>query len=317
MQSKQTIKELFESRKEELALKLNNLSLPCDATKVQAIVADYLNELFDSEGDFRQNLSQSEDYILQAAMSLLNAQQAMVSEFAEASKVIDSNYSTNSKKTGNNYNTANSQGLKKELFPHTIGTTAIGGAVGGLVFGTWGALFGSIAGTALILYYASQKEQQREKEAVRNKPADVPAKKLDVERFTSIISNICGSVDSLIQTFRVQINRVVEKYENQEKPVLEKEYGVLLDSIQALLGISYQEKDEKWQKKVSSRIEQLAESLENYNLEVVQYDEAHKVFYEEIESDKTIDSVVTVLPAIIKEGIAIRRGKVFVRQKSK
>ena len=312
-----SLKELFESRKEELVQKLTGLALPKDVAFVQSIVVNYLNGLFDSNGEFRQNLTQSEDYILQAAMSLLNAQQAMASEFAEASKNYSTSNSTNCKKTENISNSTYSPGLKKEMFPHAIGATAIGGAVGGLVLGTWGALFGSIAGTALILYYASQKEQQREKEAVRNKPADVPAKKLDVERFTSIISNICGSVDSLIQTFRVQINRVVEKYENQEKPVLEKEYGVLLDNIQALLGISYQEKDEKWQKKVSSRIEQLAESLENYNLKVVQYDEAHKVFYEEIESDKTIDSVVTVLPAIIKEGIAIRRGKVFVRQKSK
>ena len=81
-----TLTELFESRKEELAKKLDNLSLPQDATKVQTIVADYLNQLFDSNGNFRQNLTQSEDYILQAAMSLLNAQQSMVGEFASISK---------------------------------------------------------------------------------------------------------------------------------------------------------------------------------------------------------------------------------------
>ncbi len=139
-------------------------------------------------------------------------------------------------------------------------------------------------------------------------------KKLDVDRFTAIISNICGSVDSLIQTFRVQINRVVEKYENQEKPVLEKEYGVLLDSVQSLLGASYQEKDEKWQKKICNRIEQLAESLENYNMEVVMYDEANKQYYEEIESDKVIDSAVVALPAIVKQGVVVRKGKVFIKK---
>lgn len=314
MESKQTLKDLFESRKGELVQRLNNLSLPNDATKVQAIVADYLNELFDSEGDFRQNLTQSEDYILQAAMSLLNAQQAIVTEFSEASKINSANQTNSKKVESSNSTVATSSGLKKEMFPYAIGATAIGGAVGGVVLGTWGALFGSIAGTALILYYASQKEQPKMKEPERTKPVETPiVKKLDVDRFTTIISNICGSVDSLIQTFRVQINRVVEKYENQEKPVLEKEYGVLLDSVQSLLGASYQEKDEKWQKKVCSRIEQLAESLENYNMEVIMYDEANKQYYEEIESEK-VASPIIALPAIVKQGTVVRKGKVFIKK---
>lgn len=38
-----TLKELFESRKEELTKKQENLSLPQDATKVQTFVANYLN----------------------------------------------------------------------------------------------------------------------------------------------------------------------------------------------------------------------------------------------------------------------------------
>lgn len=310
MDTKQTLKELFESRKEDLVQELSGLTLPKDATLVQSTVVNYLNELFDSDGEFRQNLTQSEDYILQAAMSLLNAQQAMASEFVEASKFI-ADKSMNNTEKANNTNVSSS-GLKKEMFPHAIGATTIGGAVGGLVLGTWGALFGSIAGTALILYYASQKEQPQKKEAVSSKTAEVPAKKMDVERFTSILSNICESVDSLIQTFRVQINRVVEKYENQEKPVLEKEYGVLLDSIQTLLGIGYQENDEKWQKKVCSRIEQLAESLENYGLDVVAYSDETKHYFDETVSEN-VNQTTMVVPAIVKQGYAVRKGKVFVK----
>ena len=80
MEHKKTLKELFESRKNELSEKLSTLSLPKDASKIQSVVTDYLNDLFDSDGEFRQNLTQSEDYILQAAMSLLNAQQSMIGE---------------------------------------------------------------------------------------------------------------------------------------------------------------------------------------------------------------------------------------------
>jgi len=313
MEPNQTLTELFESHKEELVQKLSGLTLPKDATLVQSTVTNYLNGLFDSDGEFRQSLTQSEDYILQAAMSLLNAQQAMAYDLVEASKVIATNHSMDSKKVENSSNTACPSGLKKEMFPHAIGATAIGGAVGGLVLGTWGALFGSIAGTALILYYASQKEQPVKKETVSINSVEVSAKKLDTERFTSIISNICGSVDSLIQTFRVQINRVVEKYENQEKPVLEKEYGILLDDIQSLLGISYQEKDEKWQKKICGRIEQLAESLENYGLDVVAYSDETKHYFDETVS-KNVNQTIMVIPAIVKQGYAVRKGKVFVKK---
>ena len=69
MATKGTLKELFESRKEELSEKLKSLSLSKDSSKIQSIVTDYLNELFDSDGEFRQNLTQSEDYVLQAAIS--------------------------------------------------------------------------------------------------------------------------------------------------------------------------------------------------------------------------------------------------------
>lgn len=317
METKVTLKELFESHKEELVKKLENHSLPKDASKVQTIVADYLNQLFDFEGEYRQNLTQSEDYILQAAMSLLNAQQEMAIEFSEACK-NDAHDDLSNRKKPEYINSASttSYGLKKELFPHTVGATALGGAVGGLVLGTWGALFGSIAGTALILYYASQNKQPQQKtiENVVQVEAPTPNNTLDINRFTAIISNICGSIDSLIKTFRVQINRVVEKYENQEKPVLEKEYGVLLDSIQSLLSISYKEKDEKWQKKVSDRIEQLAESLENYNLEVVKYDDTTKQYFEEIESEN-VNNTTMAIPAIVKQGYAVRKGKVYVKSK--
>lgn len=311
MEAKLSLKALFESNQEKLAEKLSQFVLPKDAVNVQNTVQHYLNELFDSDGEFRQNLTTSEDYILQAAMSLLNAQQAMVSEFSTTSS-ISSTKAPDSKVNGK-ANTAQNTGLGKELFPHTIGATAIGGTVGGLVLGTWGAFFGSIAGTALVLYYATtQQEKPVQKVAQIEKATEIQTQKLDVKKFISIISNICESVDTLIETFRSQINRVVDKYENQEKPVFEKEYGVLLDSIQSLLGAGFQPADEKRQKRIDSRIEQLAESLENYDLEVVKYSDNSKNYFEITSSDKAEEPIM-VLPAIVKHGIVIRKGKVLVK----
>lgn len=316
MDTKTTLKGLFESHKDELANKLANLTLPKDAVLIQQTVTVYLNELFDSEGDFRQNLTQSEDYILQAAMSLLNAQQSMLGEFTKASVAKNAGSQEDSKaKTG--YETLNTtDGVKKQEYPYVIGGSAVGGAAGAILIGSWGAVFGAIAGTAIALYFVSSQQDKNRKGDTHNafhpERKAIP-QKIDVEAFTGIVGNICDSVDSLILTFRAQINRVVEKYENQEKPTFENEHGVLLDAIQSLLGASYQMTDEKRQKRIESRIEDLAESLENYSLEVVKFGENSKDYFEICSTDKS-EQPIMVLPAIVKHGVAVRKGKVLVKE---
>ena len=317
--TKTTLKALFESRKDELAKKLTNLSLPKDAVLVQQIVTNYLNDLFDSEGDFRQNLTQSEDYILQAAMSLLNAQQSMVGEFIKNNTIWIADGKHQEERSNAEFKTLSEAAkLKSQEYPHVIGGSAVGGAAGALLLGSWGAVFGAIAGTALVLYYTSTQDAAK-KTTAQSPATDTIIKKedkeskIDVDKYLGFVGSICDSVDSLILTFRAQINRVVDKYENQEKPVFEKEYGVLLDCIQSLLGASYQPTDDKWLKRVNSRIEELAESLENYNLEVVMYDENNSQFFEVIETENATTPTVS-LPAIIKKGSVIRKGKVFVNK---
>ena len=320
--TKTTLKTLFESRKDELAGKLANLTLPKDAAQIQQTVTDYLNELFDSEGDFRQNLTQSEDYLLQAAMSLLNAQQSMLGEFAKvnnARKTVNESQSDNPKAESITPNESVS-GLKKQEYPYVIGGSAVGGVAGALLLGSWGAVFGAIAGTALALYYTTITGQSHKKAAMAQKPVPTkreeianPVKRIDVDVFLRIVGNICDSVDSLILTFRTLIGRVVDKYESAEKPTFEKDYSVLLDSIQLLLGASMQPTDEKRQKRIDSRIEDLAESLENYNLQVVTYSGETANLFDENASDN-VSQPVMVLPAIIKNGVVIRKGKVLVKE---
>ena len=75
-----TLSSMFESNKKELENKLKDLVLPKDASKVQRIVMGALNTMFENDGEYRQGLTQSEDYILIAAIELLNAQQNIVRE---------------------------------------------------------------------------------------------------------------------------------------------------------------------------------------------------------------------------------------------
>lgn len=321
MSKKLTLKELFESRKEELSEKLESLSLPKDSSKIQSIVTDYLNDLFDSDGEFRQNLTQSEDYVLQAAMSLLNAQQSMIGEFSSAhiKNTANSEKTEPSTVEGDNLSNDYGQSLKKEQYPYVVGGSAVGGAAGALIFGTWGAVFGAIAGTALVLYYSSQSAAQtsKPKPTKPSMASSITATKdetINVDAFVSIVANICDSVDSLIQTFRAQINRVVDKYESIEKPQLEKEYRFLIEGIQTLIGYKRTHAyDEKYLTKLQMRIEDVAELFENYNLTVEDYSEEHKSWFDTVESSK-VTAPQMVYPAIVRDEKAVLMGKVFVPQ---
>ena len=138
---------------------------------------------------------------------------------------------------------------------------------------------------------------------------------IDTASFLTIIKQACESIDSLINTFRNQIQKVVSKYEAQDKPTLEKEYGLLLESIQSLLGVAYsQQPDEKRLHKIDERIEQLVESLENYNLEIVPFSEDKLDRFEQMESAK-VEKPTMICPAIVKDGVLVKKGKVFIKNK--
>lgn len=322
-----SLKKLFESQKEDLKSKLKGLSLPKDTLKVQSLVKAYFDKLIDSNSDFRLSLTQSEDYILQAAMSLLNAQQDLIKELS-AKAILDKEMpkpKQDSKQNATSKSTvSDNSGLKKDFFPHTIGATAVGGAVGGVVLGTWGAVFGSIAGTALILYYATTKNNVHS--AVYNSNTantnslkktneiNTISQQINADAFINIISNICESLDSLIETFRSQINRVVSKYENQEKPTLESNFRAILEGIQSLIGYerTHSNDEENYPTKLKQRIEDLSELLDNYNLEVVNYTPENDIWFEKTESPNT-EKTKMVIPAIVKDGNVVLKGRIFVK----
>lgn len=300
--SLQSLTAIFESNKSVLVERLQGLKLPSDSSRVQSVINDYLNEMFDNEGDFRQGLTQAEDYILQAALSLLNAQQLITKEVTPNISFQQSESKSYTQVKG---------GLKKEQYPITLVGTAVGG-IGGALLGTWGAVFGAIAGTAIVLYYASADSNTSSKmTSTIEKPQLIQAQ-LNVELFLSIVKSICEGIDSLIEVFRAQINRVVNKYESLDKPSLDKEYRFLLEGIQSLIGYkrSHSE-DEKFLRKIQERIEDMADLLDNYNLIVEDYTEGHKNWFDLIENPNTTE-LTQVLPAIVKDNNVVLRGRVFI-----
>lgn len=305
-----TLTNVFESHKEALSEKLKGLSLPHDARKVQEIVADFLNSLFESDGIYRQNLNQSEDYILQSALQLLQAQQNISAEVISAVKTTNQVQSTPvyaNAKRGNKYTPI-------------LGAGA--GAIAGSLIGSWGAVCGAIAGTALVLYISDNTRTKNGKLHTNNETTktaiNVPIEKtpLNIGAFMSIIKEVCISIDAIISTYRTQISRVVNKYESQTRPSIEVEHQSLLECIQSVIGYveCHSLEEPNFTKKLNQRIEDLREILDSYGIDVVAYDGENGRFFDEVESKQVMEVKMTV-PALVKDLKAVLKGKILIPAK--
>lgn len=309
---------LFEQNKQKLQEALMGLTIPKDAQRVQNVISEHLSSLLLEDGDFRQHLTQSEDYILQAVLAILNAQQA---RFA-CLPTINLEDSQQEPECGDNSKEKEIHVNKKiSKLPLNVSTKSVAAGVGawagGALLGTWGAVCGAIAGTALTTYLVQDSKDDKERIS-DSKPIKISSdeeKPLDIDSIVIVCANLCKSVDDIIVTFRAQINNVVQKYEGQEKPSLEKEYSTLIDGIQSLVGYNRaHSNDEKFSKKIQERIEDLAESLENYNLSFVDYDGTNIVLFDIVPSSNAVEDK-QVLPAIVKENAVVRKGKLFKPEK--
>lgn len=237
-----TLSTVFDSHKEELAERLQSFSLPRDSKKVQATVSDFLNNLFENDGVYRQSLTQSEDYILQSAILLLKAQQDIAAEIASKASTFNAAPNAVSTPTPN-------------LYYSLIGTGV--GAVAGSFFGTWSAVCGAIAGTAIAVYMITKKD------SAQPSTESAPVKTINVNAFVNIVKKICESIDNLMETYRVQVLRIQQTYEQKEIPSLQTAYAELLDKIANAINVV---KSETATPKINTAIEILEASLENYDL---------------------------------------------------
>lgn len=316
MSQQPTLNSIFEATKSELSNSLNGLVLPKDMDKVQKVIVNYLNNVCNENSEYRQNLTQSEDYILQAALSMLNAQRQLVSAFDCKPEVSVATICAPQENVKPRPTSPVSAGS-----PLVNGATSLIGAGGGavvgkLLLGGWGAVFGAIAGTAVALYLSQNNNQTISKESVKPTFESRPVIKevpVDTSALLAVIAQICDSLDNLIETFRAQIKRVVNKYESQEKPTIEREYRVLLEGIQALIGYKrgHSPEEEKYLSKLQGRVEDLAELLDNYSLEAVDFIPEHSDWFEAIESKNTTE-IKMVTPAIVKNGALVIKGKIFI-----
>lgn len=251
--SRASLKSIFAQNKEKLSEELKKLILPKDAHQVQQVVANHLDELFENENDFRQSLTESEDYILQSALQLLQAQQNITIEIVKSVKDIQSSQRSESsstpKKTPNPYYTLAGAGV---------------GAIAGGILGTWGTVAGAIAGTAIAIYCTSKP--QRANSIPNQEQGSIPSF-IDADIFVHIVEQICECIDGVIDTYRVQVKRIQNIYEQREQPSLLNECSALFAQI-ANVYKAVEANKENTPSKIISATDMLVESLENYGLTI-------------------------------------------------
>lgn len=315
MSERLTLSSIFEATKSELADSLSGLVLPKDSERVQSLITDYLNKVCDENSDYRQNLTQSEDYILQAALSMLNAQHDLVAAF-DCKPIVSVSPAEN---VVEHVEQPKPSFINAQINTKDALIGAGGGAlVGKLIIGGWGTVFGAIAGTAVALYLSQRPQSASKRHLVLPAPqprVEIKDTPVDTTALLTVIAQICDSLDNLIATFRAQIQRVVNKYESQEKPTIERNFRTLLEGIQSLIGYKrgHNPGEEKYLDKLQTRVEDLAEILDNYDLEAVDYTPEHSDWFEVVES-KNATGIKMVTPAVIKDGTLVLKGKIFIPQ---
>ena len=193
-------------------------------------------------------------------MRALNAQQMMIGELSKVNDIAKHNLQDHvTEQSEQDHSHSKSHPIL------TIGGSAIGGTAGAIVFGTWGAVFGAIAGTAIAIYSSTRLQTKASRGAARSNAVQTKGAPIDPNVFIGIVGGICESVDNLIMTYQVQVRRLKNSYESQEKPSLLNDYSSLLSQIENVCRAAESTSDNAHAKLLKA-ISMMAEVLENYDL---------------------------------------------------
>lgn len=95
--------------------------------------------------------------------------------------------------------------------------------------------------------------------------AGLSSPSINVSSFSNIIENICDSIDGVIDTYRVQVKRIANSYEQREKPSLLNTYSMLIEQIANVIKFS-KDINIVIPSNLKSAVYILEETLENYDL---------------------------------------------------
>lgn len=285
----QTLLGLFEKQEHDFYSELSTMILPRDKEKLQTFMRNFFVNKVSVE-EYKKELTMGEVAMLNSVLKMIPFQMPM---FKSCTLALGDDVKEVNHKSGDSI-------LKDKETISTIGFTAVGGAIGSLLFKeTWGGVLLTIAACALGLYMNKGQRSNRKKQS---------QVRIDATKYIATLKNICATIDEIIGNYRASLNQVKQSYEGLPKVTLATEYRPLLDRFAsmfvALKGLSVPTD-------VQLEIDKLYRTLKNHHYEIVDYTEATADYYVETESEH-VSECTLVKAAILENGNLLIKGECLI-----
>ena len=290
---KLTLVELFEKKEEQFRHELAKIKLPRDQKKLQVFIMNFFIDKV-SVNDYKRELTMAEAAMLNSAIKLTSHPMSILSEcYFPCTNITKNANSIDEHESKNNI-----QHVLERVELPVIGWSTAGGIIGGIALNTWGGALGAIAGCALAMYMNTDKKQTEE-------TCDTP---LNVDKYITMLKNVCISIDEFIANYRASINQLKESYENREPVTLATAYRPLLDRFASMF-VSLKERSVPFD--VQDEINKLFRTVKNHHYEIVDYSDSTSNYYVETESEHITDCTL-IKAAILENGKLLIKGECLV-----
>lgn len=314
--------QLFEQGEPQIREELSNIRLPRDYEKLTAFINSFFIDKVQIE-DYKKELTIPEITMVNSAIRLISLPLSIITSDHIIKDVIPANaiIETNEKKGKGEKATQSSASRVLSTVKHytkpvdwaLLGTsTLFGGALGGLIYKTWGGVLCTAAGCALGMYslfginYLMSTTSSKEKTATELSPI---SKALDVDVFVSLLKQICTGIDDIIANYRANIKQLTEHLANEKtNNTLADSYKPLLDRM-AKMYVAM--KNQNLPEEVKSEIDKLYRTLKNQYYDIVDYSEETRHYYVETVSPH-VQSITLIKAAILENGQLLEKGECLI-----
>ena len=317
-----TLLQLFEQGESQIREELSTIYLPRDNEKLTSFINSFFTDKVQIE-DYKKELTISEITMVNSAIRLISLPLSIITTDRIIKDVIPANAINEANdKSGKNERTTQSSASKvlstvklytKPIDWALLGTsTLFGGALGGLIYKTWGGVLCTAAGCVLGMYslfginYLMSTVSSKEKTTTELTPV---SKSLDVEFFVSLLKQVCTGIDDIIENYRANIKQLTEHQANEKTSnTLADSYKPLLDRM-AKMYVAV--KSQNLSEEVKSEIDKLYRTLKNQHYDIVDYSEETREYYVETASPH-VKSTTLIKAAILENGRLLEKGECLI-----
>ena len=313
-----TLLQLFEQGEPQIREELSSICLPRDNEKLTSFINSFFTDKVQIE-DYKKELTISEISMVNSAIRLISLPLSILSTDHIIKEVIPANSvdSNPAEEDNENTDTSNVIGKVKQYTKPInwalLGTsTLFGGAIGGLIYKTWGGVLCTAAGCVLGMYslfglsLLIPNGTSKEKTAER---ATINSRTLDVEVFVSLLKQVCAGIDDIIDNYRANIKQLTEQQASEKTSnTLADSYKPLLDRM-AKMYVAM--KSQNLSEEVKSEIDKLYRTLKNQHYDIVDYSEETRHYYVETISPH-VNSTTLIKAAILENGQLLEKGECLI-----